>query len=102
MKRDLSALGEFLGPLLADLGVASLDILSELAENWDELAGSPWAGNSIPQVVRHGELLVEAQTASAVRLLRYAAETLAKGMAEHFGADVITSVRVVPPGRENR
>ena len=102
MNRDLSALSDLLGPMLADLGVANLGVLSELAEQWNELAGSPWSGNSIPLVVQHGELVVEATTTGAVRLLRYASESLAKRLGDHFGQDVVSSVRVVAPPSGNR
>ena len=99
MSGDISAVGNLLGPLLAKLGVAELSVLTELTEQWDSLSGSPWAGNSSPQVIRHGELLVEANSNAGVRMLRYAAESLAKRLSDHFGAGVVDSVRVVAPTR---
>ena len=99
MNRDISVFGDLLGPTLEKLGVANLGMLIELSEHWDQLAGSPWAGNSIPQIVRHGELVVEAGSTAAVRLLRYASESLAKRLSDHFGLGSITSVRVVGPSR---
>ena len=92
-------MASLIGPLLDKLGVANISVLTELTERWDELAGSPWAGNSTPLVVRHGELVVEAQSTAGVRVMRYAAESLAKRLADHFGPDVVTSVRVVTPSR---
>ncbi len=99
MKREPSAIGDLLGPLLAQLGVANLEVMTELDRDWDLLAGSPWAGVSRPLVVRHGELVVEANSMAGVRLLRYAAESLAKRLSDHFGGSVVASVRVVPPSR---
>lgn len=99
MNRDISAVGNLLEPLLAKLGIANLTTLTELTEQWDTLAGSPWAGNSTPQVIRHKELVVEANSNAGVRMLRYAAESLAKRLSDHFGDGVIDTVRVVAPSR---
>ena len=99
MKGEISPLANLLGPLLAKYGIADLAILTELTDRWDELAGSPWAGNSRPQIIRHRELVVEANASAGVRMLRYAAESLAKRLSDHYGTDVIESVRVVSPSR---
>lgn len=99
MNQDISPIGDLLGPTLAKLGIADLGTMIELSERWDELAGAPWAENSTPQIIRHGELVVESRSSAAVRLLRYAAESLAKRLSDHFGAGTVTSVRVIGPSR---
>lgn len=97
-RRDPEPVSQLLQPLLARLGVAP-DVFLELSERWDELAGPPWSGTSHPQIVRNGELVVQATSPAAVRVLRYASESLAKRLGDHFGGDVISSVRVVSPDR---
>lgn len=95
---DIPEVGAVLGPLLARFGMADLSVMTELTKSWDLLAGSPWAGASKPLVIRHGELVVEANSTAAVRMLRYAAESLGKRLSDHFGDGIVESVRVVPPG----
>lgn len=98
-RRDIPSFGDALGPLLARLGVADMSVMTDLVERWDELAGSPWAGASTPQILRHGELVVEASTTAAVRMLRYASESLAKRLSDELGPGTVASVRVVAPER---
>lgn len=98
-RRDMPSFGDALGPLLARLGVADMEVMIELVERWDDLAGPPWSGASSPQILRHRELVVEASTTAAVRMLRYASESLAKRLSDEFGAGTVESVRVVAPER---
>ncbi len=99
MMGEISSVRHLLGPILVKLGVADLSVLNELSERWDELAGPPWAGNSTPQIIQHSELIVEANSSAGVRVMRYAAESLAKRLSDHFGQEVVSSVRVVAPSR---
>ena len=98
-ERDLGSIDQLIGPMLRKLGVADLSVMTTLTDDWDLVAGSPWAGASRPLIIRHGELVVEANSPAAVRMLRYAAESLAKRLSDQFGAGVIDSVRVVAPSR---
>ena len=102
MTGEISSVGDLLGPMLTKIGVAELSVLNELSERWDELAGPPWAGNSKPQVIQHAELVVAADSAAGVRVMRYATESLAKRLSTHFGQEVVSSVRVVAPVRSYR
>lgn len=94
---DMVSFGDMLRSILAGLGVADLDRVRELEERWEEVAGPQWGSNSVPVVVRKGELLVEASDPRLVRMLRHDAERLVVRIAERFGRSFVTSVRVVGP-----
>ena len=94
---DMVPFGDMLRSILAGLGVADLDRVRELEERWEEVAGPQWGSNSVPVVVRKGELLVEASDPRLVRMLRHDAERLVVRIAERFGRSFVTSVRVVGP-----
>jgi len=98
--RGLKPVGDLLPSLLAALGIARLDVMLRLSSEWESLVDDPWKTHAIPQILRDGELVVEAKNSAAVRMLRYGASALAEQLAAEFGTDVIRSVDVVPPGRQ--
>lgn len=97
--RDLQALGSLLGETLARLGVGRMDVLLALNDEWDEIAGAPWAGQSSPVILQRGELIVEAANPSGVRFLGYAADDLVRRLTDRFGPHVVDRVQVVAPER---
>ena len=97
--RELGPIDQLIGPTLRRLGIGDLSVMTRLTDEWDVLAGSPWAGASRPLIIRNRELVVESTTPAATRMLRYAAESLAKRLSDQFGDGVIDSVRVVAPSR---
>jgi len=99
-RRELKAVGDLLPSLLAGLGVGRLDVMLRLSGEWEELVEDPWRSHTIPQILRDGELTVEAKNPSAVRMLRYASAALVEHLSVEFGPDVIRSVEVVPPRRQ--
>ena len=54
-----------LADVLRRLGMAPVEVLVDLEEHWDEIAGDPWVGVSRPVVLRDGELVVEAMSGPA-------------------------------------
>lgn len=98
-ERGFKAVGDLLPSLLAGLGIARLDVMLRLAAEWQDLVDEPWRSHTVPQILRDGELVVEARNAAAVRMLRYGAGGLVERLAAEFGADVVRSVEVVAPGR---
>ncbi|MEX1280915.1 MAG: DciA family protein [Acidimicrobiia bacterium] len=99
MTDDLQPLDGGLRRALARLGLRDVDLMLAIREDWDGLAGPPWAGASRPLGVADGELAVEAAAAGLVATLRYAAPALAKRLGDRLATDRIRSVRVVPPPR---
>jgi hypothetical protein len=98
--RDLKAIGDLLPSLLAGLGIGRLDVMLRLSSEWEELVDDPWKTHTVPQILRDGELIVEAKNAAAVRMLRYGTAALVEHLTAEFGPDVIRSVEVVSPGRQ--
>lgn len=92
--RELEPIGTSLGATLEGLGVASLDVLVTLFDEWDRVAGEPWAGKSTPLILRRGELIVEAESGPAVGLLRYAVGELLRRLDDRLGPGIVESVRV--------
>lgn len=96
-----SGLTNVSGPLretLRRLGLADMDALLRIMNEWDALAGPPWAGVSSPVFLREGELVVETTALPSVRMLRYATGELLQKLDKFCGPGVVESVRVVGPG----
>lgn len=95
--KDLHSLGALLRSTLGALGLERVEVTLALQNEWEELAGDPWAGASRPMVVRDGELTIEADSASTVRFLRYAIGDLSRKLDERFGEGVINNIVVKAP-----
>lgn len=98
-RSPLKPVGDLLPSVLARLGIARLDVMLRLAEEWTDLVDDPWKTHTTPLILRDGELVVEAKNAAAVRMLRYGAPALVEHLDAIVGPDVIRSVEVVAPGR---
>lgn len=81
------------------MGLPDPGLMASLSEEWDQLAGHPWAGRSRPLVVQGQTLVVEADSPSLVAFLRYAEKALVEAITTRFGEGVIHSVEVRPPAR---
>ncbi len=95
--RGLQSMGRLLGPALARLGIDDLPTMLALIDEWTELAGPAWAQRGTPLIVRRGTLVVEAESAAAVRLLRYGEQDLLRTLQARFGTDSVQAIEVVPP-----
>lgn len=96
---DMEPFSESLDDVFARLGLPDPVLISQIAENWDELAGKPWIGRSRPLYVRDRTLVVEASAPSMVAFLRYGESGLVEALRARFGEGVVDSVEVVAPGR---
>lgn len=96
----LESMGGMIGGALRKLGLDRLDVMLALFDDWEELAPDPWCRHARPVLLRGGELLVEAVSAPAVSLLRYATGDLLRALDQRFGEGVVSVVRVqaAPPG----
>ncbi len=93
----LEAMGDLVAKALKNLGVERLDVMLSLVADWDDFAPEPWRSHAAPLLLKGGELLVEADAAQAVSLLRYAVGDLLRSLDERFGEGVVGSVRVQSP-----
>ncbi len=83
--------------MLRRLGMGDVRVLMDLQENWDEIAGRPWAGASRPMGIKGGELAVEAFDPGMVSMLRYATGGLVRAVEERIGEGQVDRVKVIPP-----
>jgi hypothetical protein len=89
-----------LADALRRLGIAPIEVIVDLEEHWDEVAGPPWVGISRPVVLRDGELVVEAVSGPAVGLLRYAVGDLHRRLDSRLGPGMVDRIAVRLPGRK--
>lgn len=95
-------LGDLVRSLLTRLGLANLETWQRIQEEWEELAGDPWAGRSKPRSLQDGVLVVESSTPAGVSILKYGVASLQSSLNRELGEGVIREVRVKPPPRAGR
>ena len=96
---DLSSFESSLGDVFRKMGLPDPVLMSQLIDEWDDLAGTPWVGRSRPVVIKGRTLVVEASAPSMVAFLRYGASQLVETLSERFGEGVVDQVEVIPPSR---
>ncbi|HEY6628677.1 MAG TPA: DUF721 domain-containing protein [Acidimicrobiia bacterium] len=96
---DLSSFESSLGDVFRKMGLPDPVLMSQLIDEWDDLAGTPWVGRSRPVVIKGRTLVVEASAPSMVAFLRYGATQLVETLSERFGEGVVDQVEVIPPSR---
>ncbi len=99
MNEDLTPLNRSVFSALSGLGISHIGLSIRLINEWDELAGDPWAGQTRPLGIREGELIVETATASLVSMFRYATGSLHERLEGVIGEGVISSITVQAPSR---
>ena len=67
---------------------------SQLVSEWETVAPTDWANLGTPIGVKNGTLLVEVTDGSAASLLKYQIEDLRSVVAERFGPELVTAVRI--------
>lgn len=96
---DMSSFESSLGDVFRKMGLPDPVLMSQLIDEWDELAGTPWVGRSRPVVIKGRTLVVEASAPSMVAFLRYGATQLVETLKTRFGEGVVDQVEVTPPSR---
>lgn len=90
-------LEEALGATLRKLGLAEPALMLQIAGEWGEVAGEPWATRAVPLYLRGGVLVVETLDRGGAAFLRYGAADLERRLADRYGSATIRSVEVRPP-----
>lgn len=67
---------------------------SQLVSEWDSVAPPDWVQFGTPVGVKGGTLLVAVPDGSTASLLKYQIEDLKTVLAQRFGDDLITGVRI--------
>lgn len=96
---DLERVGDGLDALLRRLGIPSPDDAARLFDEWEQLAGEPWASRSRPVGMQKGELIVEVPDGGVATLLQYQAGALVERLAGALGSPLVqrVTVRVARP-----
>lgn len=96
---DMSSFDSALGETFRKLGLPDPMVMGQIAAEWSQLAGPPWADRSKPLTIRSRTLVVEAAAPSMVAFLRYGTTELLTALEARFGKGVIDEVEVVAPAR---
>lgn len=91
---SLDRIGEMLAPLLEQLGMTRPDTAARIVDEWEELAGEPWASAARPAGLRDGELVVDVVDAATLSLLRYRTGELLERLHGSLGDDVVEVIRL--------
>lgn len=97
--KDLEHFSESVDDMFAKLGLPDPVVMAGVSSEWDELAGAPWAGRSRPVYMKGKTLVVESVSPSMIAFLKYGEADLLEKLAKRFGAGVVESVEIKPPGR---
>ena len=90
---------EALADTFRRLGLGEPGVMLELASEWADLAGEPWASKARPLYLKSGVLVVEATAPGAVGFLKYGVGELERRLAERFGREEVRSVEIKAPSR---
>ena len=96
---DLTSFESTVGDLFRKMGMPDPSVVSRIVNDWDDIAGEPWAGRSKPLNVQGSTLVVEAATPSLVAFLRYGSTDLLETLDSLLGQGKITDIEVRAPSR---
>ncbi|HEX6219528.1 MAG TPA: DUF721 domain-containing protein [Acidimicrobiia bacterium] len=97
--RDLEHFSDSLDDMFRKMGLSDPVVMAALTNEWDELAGPPWAGRSKPLYIKGSTLVVEASSGSMVAFLRYGEVNLVETLGKRFGEGIVKSIDIQPPRR---
>lgn len=96
---ELESFSDSVDEMFKRMGLPDPVVMAALSSEWDQLAGTPWAGRSRPLYIQGATLVVEASSASMIAFLRYGETGLLKSLSERFGVGVIEDVEIRSPDR---
>lgn len=91
---DLQRIGDDLEGVLRRLGLPAPGALERLVDDWDRVAGEPWAGRASPVNLHRGELVVEVADGATASLLKYQVNDLLERLEQGLGARLVETVRL--------
>lgn len=94
MSRDLEPVAGDLEALLSRLGMPRIVDLGRLVDEWDTLAGEPFAAMARPAGFDDGELLVEVDDGAAASIMKYRAGALLDRLREALGDGIVERIRI--------
>jgi hypothetical protein len=97
---DLEPFSESLDEVFTRLGLPDPVLISQISDEWEDLAGKPWTGRSKPLYVKGRTLVIEASSPSMIAFLRYGESALLKALDKRFGTGVVMELEIAAPGRK--
>ena len=91
---SLDPIGEMLTPFLERLGLAQADAAARIVDEWETLAGDPWASDARPGALRNGELVVDVIDAATLSVLRYRTGELLERLHGSLGEGTVEAIRL--------
>ena len=91
---SLDRIGDMLTPFLERLGMGQPDAAARIVEEWEVIAGDPWASAARPGALRGGELVVEVVDAPTLSVLRYRTGELLERLHESLGEEAVEVIRL--------
>lgn len=96
-RREPKEISDVLGAVIESASV-NIDVRQgELIGRWNEVAPGDWADVARPVGIREQSLLVEVENGTVGSLLKYQIQQLIDAIADEFGTDLVTSVRLQIP-----
>jgi predicted nucleic acid-binding Zn ribbon protein len=93
-RNEPEEISDVLGAII-ERASGSIDIRQgELIQRWDDIVPGDWVDVATPIGIREKSLLVEVEDGTAGSLLKYQSQQLIDAVAEEFGDDLVTSVRL--------
>jgi hypothetical protein len=83
-----------LGPFLERLGMAQPNLAARITEEWEEIAGEPWAAAARPAGLRDGELVLDVVDAPTLSVLRYRTGELLERLHRSLGDETVDVIRL--------
>lgn len=94
MTDDLRPVGSGLERMLRDMGMPQVFDVVHLVDEWQEVAGEPFASLAEPVAYGAGELVLRVADGSAASLLKFQVGDLVERLAARYGAGNVTTVRL--------
>lgn len=93
-KHEPVEISDVLGKVIEKASV-NIDIRQgDLIERWGEVVPGDWAEVATPIGIRDNTLLVEVENGTAASLLKYQIQRLLDSIADVFGSDLVTTVKL--------
>jgi hypothetical protein len=96
---DMASFESTLSDMFRRMGLPEPGVSAKVFDDWDGVAGDPWAGRSKPLVIQGTTLVVEVSTPSQVAFLKYAVSDLLETLESRVGKGIIEHIEVRPPPR---
>lgn len=100
-RRDLEPIGPSLDAFLKRIGMPTALDLTAMVDAWSEVAGEPFSAAAEPIGLQDGELTIGVKDGPTASLLKYRLGELLDRLQTHFGAEMVTLIKIRVNTRRN-